>query len=135
MAARVPARLTRAEGRKFGLTVGGAFLVLTAVTVWRGHSRTATVLGVIAGSLMIAGLAMPTHLGGVERAWMQLAHAISRVTTPIVTALMYFVVLTPVGILRRTFGRNPLVHEPGTAGFWRPRPKDGRRTRSLERQF
>jgi hypothetical protein len=127
--------LTAAEGRKFAFTVGGAFLVLGAVTAWRGHSRTATVLTIVAGSLLIAGLAIPTHLGGVERAWMRLAHAISRVTTPIVTALMYFVVLTPVGILRRTFGRNPLVHQPGTAGYWRPHPKSGDARSRLERQF
>ena len=34
---RVPARLTPAEGRKFGLTVGAAFLVLAAIPWWRGH--------------------------------------------------------------------------------------------------
>src|SRR5207249_5300275 len=35
---RVPARLSAAEGRRFGLSVGGMFLVLGAVLWWRGHA-------------------------------------------------------------------------------------------------
>ncbi len=44
--ARVPARLTGAAGRKFGLTVGGAFLVLAALLYyWRHKETAAAVLG------------------------------------------------------------------------------------------
>ncbi len=43
---------------------------------------------------------------------MELAHLISKVTTPIVMGVMYLLVLTPVGLLRRTFGGNPMVHQP-----------------------
>ena len=135
MAARVPARLTAGQGRRFGLTVGGAFIVLASVMWWRDHPWAATTLGSLGGALALAGLAVPTHLGPVERAWMALAHAISRVTTPIVMAVMYFIVLTPVGLLRRVVATNPLVHEDTAAGFWRPRPAGRRRSASMERQF
>jgi len=66
---------------------------------------------------------------------MGLARAISRVTTPIVMAVMYFVVLMPVGLLRRTFGRDPLTHGEIEGGFWKRRPPKGRGTASMERQF
>lgn len=135
MARRVPARLTAGEGRRFGLTVGGAFLVMSAVAWWRGYDLVAAVMGAIGAALALAGLAVPTRLGPVERAWMRLAHAISRVTTPIVMAAMYFLVLTPVGVARRVFGGNPLVHEASDTGFWKPRPEGRRRTGSMERQF
>lgn len=135
MATRVSARLTPKEGRRFGLTVGAAFLVLAGLMWWRAHPLAAAVVGAIGGGLAVAGLILPTHLGPVERAWMALAHAISRVTTPIVMAVMYFVVLTPVGLLRRIFARNPLVHEEGMSGFWKSRPVKARRSASMERQF
>jgi hypothetical protein len=127
--------LTAAEGRRFGLTVGGAFLVIAAVVWWRGQLTASTVLAALGAILSLAGLAVPTRLGPVERAWMQLAHAISRVTTPVVMAVMYFGVITPSAVLRRAFGANPLVHAPADGGFWKTRPPGRRRSQSMERQF
>jgi hypothetical protein len=134
MATRIPAGLTAAEGRRFGLTVGAAFLVLTAFLVWRSHLKTAAVFGAIGTLLVIAGLAVPTRLGPVERGWMKFAHLISKVTTPIVMGVMYLLVLTPFGFLRRVFGGNPLEHAPDAGGYWKQRPA-GRGRSNLTRQF
>jgi len=134
LAAGIPARLTAAQGRRFGLTVGIAFLVIAGIVLWREHYKTATVLGSLGGLLAIAGLLVPTRLGPVERGWMRLAHAISKVTTPVVMGVMYLVVMTPFGIGRRLFGGNPLEHQPGEQGFWHARPAERRRS-NLSRQF
>jgi hypothetical protein len=134
MAAGVPARLTAAQGRRFGLTVGGAFLVFAAIAWWRGHPTTTNVLATLGGVLTVAGLIIPTYLGPVERAWMKLAHVISKVTTPIVMGVMYLLVLTPVGFLRRLFGGNPMVHVAQNASYWKSRP-EGRRAGNLMRQY
>jgi hypothetical protein len=127
--------LTAAEGRRFGLTVGVAFLVLAAILWWRAHPIGAVVLASLGGLLALGGLVLPTQMGPVERAWMRLALAISKVTTPIVMAVMYLVVITPVAWLRRGFGRNPLVHARDDGSYWQRRPEGSRRTSSLERQF
>jgi hypothetical protein len=116
------------------MTVGGAFLALAGVTWWRDHQWLATTFGSLAGALLVAALIIPAHLGPVERAWMALAHRISRVTTPIVMAVIYFIVLTPVGLLRRRAG-NPLVHAKTADGYWKLRPPGARRSASMERQF
>jgi hypothetical protein len=135
MAANLPARLTRREGRRFGFTVGGAFFAIGALAWWRDHLLVANVLGVLSGSLILAALLVPGHLGPVERAWMKLAHAISLVTTPIVMGVMYFVVITPIGLLRRLFGHNSIEHRPSGDGFWITRPVGKRRSASMEHQF
>ncbi len=135
MAERVPARLTAAQGRRFGLTVGLAFLVLAGIAWWRGHPTSVLVLGSLGMLLVLAGLIIPTQLGPVERAWMQLAHLISKVTTPIVMGIMYFGMLTVVGALRRAIGGNPMQVKEVNNSLWQPRPEGERRTRSLQRQF
>jgi hypothetical protein len=127
--------LTAAQGRRFGLTVGGAFAVLAAITWWRGHQWLMYAFSSLGTLLILAGLAIPTYLGPVERGWMALAHQISRVTTPIVMSAMYFIVLTPVGLLRRSLAGNSLVHTETAAGFWKQRPAGSRRSGSMERQF
>jgi hypothetical protein len=136
MAEGIRTRLTTAaQGRRFGLTVGGAFLALALLAWWRGHPTLATILGAPGGALALAGLVIPSYLGPVERGWMKLALAISRVTTPIVMGVMYLGVLYPVGVVRRTLGSNPLVHPLVEQSFWRSRPAGARRSASMRRQF
>ena len=135
MAAGIPARLSPAEGRKFGLTVGGAFIALAALTLWRQGPRTLQlVFASLGGALVLAALVVPTHLGPVQRAWMRFGAAIARVTTPIVTAVLFFGVFTPLGLLARLFGRNPLKRNVGGSSHWVARGPGATRSQ-LHRQF
>ena len=121
LARGIPARLTAAEGRKFAFTVGTAFLVFAGVALWRDHPVMWRVLAGLGGAFWLAGLTVPAHLGPVFRAWMGLAHLISRVTTPIFLGIVYFVVIMPVGVLMRVFGRNPVRHAAKNDSYWAPR--------------
>jgi hypothetical protein len=132
LADSVSARLTTAEGRRFGLTVGVAFLALAALVAWRGHATVGTLLGVLGALLGVAGLVVPERLGPVQRGWMSFALAISKVTTPIVMGVVYFLVLTPTGILRRTLAHNPLKPR-AEGGLWVTRSSENRG--DLTRQF
>ena len=115
MATGIPARLTKREGRKFAFTVGPAFLLVAGVGLWRGHSWLAWVAGPLGVALALAGVVLPARLGPLLRAWMRLALAISRLTTPVFLSLVYFGVILPVGLLRRSFGGNPLVRAEGAS--------------------
>ena len=136
MAHSVPARLsgsyTAAAGRKFGLTLGVAFVVLSLIARWRGHPTTFAVFGVLAIVMLGAGVVVPTSLASVERTWMAAANGLSRVTTPVFMAVLYYIVLTPVALMRRTIGGNPLVHRADRLGFWAER-RDVHG--SMDRQF
>jgi hypothetical protein len=133
LALAVSARLTRQEGRNFAFTVGLAFITLGTIAWWRGRETVSTAAWVVGGALLVAGLFVPTRLGPVQQAWMRLAHMMARVTTPIFMGIVYFVVLTPIAVLMRSFGRNPLTihHSPNTV--WVSRGQD--RRSDLERQF
>jgi hypothetical protein len=135
MAEGVPARLTAAEGRKFGLTVGLAFLALGSFAYWRGKHRTAAVLLTLGGVLVVAALVIPTLLGPVERAWMGLAHLISKVTTPIFMSVVYFVVITPIGYVKRLSGGSLGSKDDGVASRWEPHKPAVAVRESMERQF
>lgn len=129
--------LTRKEGMKFALTLSAAFAALGAVGVGRHRPITAQVLFALAATLLLLGLAVPARLGPVQRAWMALGHAIGRVTSPIVLGAVYYLALSPIAYLRRTFGTSPLSRDPTAATYWIHRtPQDAdERCRALERQF
>ena len=135
MAERVPARLTAAQGRKFGLTVGLAFAALGSIALWRGKQRTAMVLLALGGLLVLAALVVPTFLGPVERAWMGLAHLISKVTTPVFMGIVYFVVITPIGFIRRLSGGSIIAERERAASRWQPHTPAVAVRESMERQF
>jgi len=125
--------LSPAEGRKFGLTVGLAFLLLAAVVAWRGRSMVAGVFGVAGGVLFLSGLLVPGHLGPVQAAWMRFAHAISKVTTPIVMGIAYFVIITPIALVRRGVGKGLRSQPHREGGFWVV--DRGSKSTDMHRQF
>ena len=135
MAKGIPARLTAEEGRKFGLTVGAAFLALSGLLWWRGRHSAALVFMALGSLLVLAGLLLPARLGPIYRAWMGFALLLSRVTTPVFMGIVYFLILTPTGGIMRLFGKNPIRRPLSEGSFWVRRPAgDGRRGR-MEHQF
>jgi hypothetical protein len=60
---------------------------------------------------------------------MGLAGVLSKVTTPIFMGVVYFLVITPIGLLLRAMGRSPLP----VGGQWHAR--DAADRRRMERQF
>ena len=112
---------TAAQGRKFGITVGLAFAVLATISWWRGHHYPVYVLAALGGVLILGGLLIPRQLGPVERGWMQLAVLISKVTTPVFMGVVYFLVLFPIGLVMRAFGRNAVKHHAVNDSYWAPR--------------
>ena len=117
MAQRSPARLTPREGRKFAFTLAAAFGVLAGVSWWRESPRALLVFGAIAGAFALGGLVAPGNLGPVHRGWMGFAHALSRITTPIFMGIVYFLVITPIAVVRRAVGGNPLRAHSGATGW------------------
>jgi Saxitoxin biosynthesis operon protein SxtJ len=114
-----PARSAR-ELRRFGLTVGGMFLLLGLVSRWRGHAWPPLVLGTAGVLLVVPGLLAP-----VERTWMRFAEVMGRVNGRIILTAAYYLVVTPVGIVRRWL-RDPLdrTMRDGRTSVWVRRPAE-----------
>ncbi|MEO7996643.1 MAG: SxtJ family membrane protein [Gemmatimonadaceae bacterium] len=135
MAEGVSTRLTAAEGRKFGFTVGLAFAAISGILYWRGKHIASAVTGTLATLLILGALAVPTMLGPVEKAWMGLAHLLSKVTTPIFMGIVYFGVMTPFGYFRRATGKSPMLPVDSSISRWVPHNPPVNSGESMERQF
>lgn len=128
---------TASMGRRFAFTIAAAFAVFALIALWRESDTPGKIFGTLAVILALAGAAVPSKLEPVERGWMRLAHLLSRITTPVFMSIVYFVVLTPAGVIRRTFGSNPLIRDGARGSYWMARTqadKEARR-RKMERQF
>lgn len=131
----ISTRLSSAELRKFGFTVGGAFLALAAIGRLGAGNATITTLvtGSIGGALAVCGGIAPSILRPVYSAWMKLSKVLSRITTPVFLAVVYFLIFTPVGLFRRMIGKDALDRPLIAGSYWKTRAK--RQSDDMDRLF
>src|SRR5215471_12769880 len=123
--------------REFGLVVGGVFLLLSLWWIYRGKfhaiSQVTLPLGAV---LVLLGVILPRALVIPNKAWMSFAEGLSFVTTRIILAFVFFVIVTPIGFFKRLTGWDPL-HRRASAGdsYWRPYPERQKDPRHYEKMF
>jgi hypothetical protein len=129
-----PSRVT--ELRRFGLTVGGAFLVLGTLSRLRGHTTAPVVLWGLGVGLAVPGLVLPRILDPVQRVWMRAAMVLGEVNSRIILGILFFVVFTPVGFVLRRI-RDPLDRSwrVKRASDWVKRAAEPVSVERYERQF
>lgn len=89
---------------------------------------------VIAGVLLVWGLAAPGSLRPVYRGWMHFGLLLSKITTPIIMGIVFFIVITPMGLARRLAGKDALARHFEQTGTYRV-PSHKSPVRNLEKPF
>lgn len=123
------------EGIRSRLAAGGAppsnlrsfGLILSAVLSLAGWLAALKDLGAwpwllgLALGLFPTALLRPLWLLPVERRWMDFARVLAWVNTRVVLALIYYLVLTPYGLILRAVSGDPLDREwEKTPSYWKP---------------
>ena len=126
----------RAE-REFGLVVGGVFILLGVWWLYRGKFASANWVVLPLGSvLMLLGLIWPRALVLPNKAWMLLAEGLSFVTTRIILGAVFFLVVTPIGVVKRLSGWDPLSRRGARSdSYWRPYSERQRNPGHYEKMF
>ena len=123
------------EDRKFVITVATAFAIFAAILLWRNRQLAAIVAGTLGAALALLGLVAPRAVAPVRLAWMKGAHAMSRITTPIILGIVYFLVVTPIGLVRRLTGNSSLPPKKANESLWSTREVRARPPADMKRQF
>ena len=121
--------------RHFGLIVGGIF---AAIGLWpvlfraQGPRLWALALAV---ALVVPALVLPRSLTYVHRGWMAVGEALGWINTRIILSVIFYALVTPMGILMRRFGRDPMQRrfEPDATTY--RVPKSSRTAAHMTRQF
>jgi hypothetical protein len=114
------------ELRRFGLAFGGGLTVLGSLLLWRDKVPAPWVL-VGAGVVLLSALAAPRLLRPLEWLLARLFRLVTATLTYVVLTVVFFVVLTPMGLLRRLFGKDGLGlrPDPGRSSYWVDVEPDG----------
>jgi len=132
-------RLEEPQGssdRSFGFVFALFFLALALwPAVHRGVPRW-WALGVSAVFLLLA-VASPSTLAPLNWAWTRLARTLNKIVNPVVTAALFYLAFTPVGLLMRLTGGDPLHlrFNPDAKTYWIEKQPPGPPPETMARQF
>lgn len=123
------------ELRKFGVAMLVGFSFIGAFLFWRGHPTAGTaclVFGLAAGGLGLTGtrVALPVYL-----AWMGIAFVAGNVVSRVLIALLFYLLITPMGLVMRLVGRDKLALKPTNDSSYWTDVSDDEIDSDYERQF
>jgi hypothetical protein len=123
--------------RKFGLVVGGFFLVLGGLLIfWRHRTAAGSALAAAGALLVLLAAAAPALLAAPHRWWLKFSHVLAAVNGFLFLSIVFFLILTPLGVVLRLFGRDELRRRgPSPASMWEPYPERNRDRRHFEKIF
>jgi hypothetical protein len=122
--------------RSFGLVFAAVFVVLTIWPALHGGSMRWWASAVAAAFAVIA-MTKPSILGALNRAWTKLGILMGRFVSPIALGILFYAVLTPIGVLMRLTGADPLrLKRDATSNtYWITREPPGPAPGSMDKQF
>jgi hypothetical protein len=100
--------ITNQKLRSFAFTVGSIFalIALWPVIIRAGDPHGWAV--VVTACLLAPAVVFPRSLVWVYRGWMGLGHVLGWINTRIILGFIFYFVVTPIGIIRRWLGKDPM---------------------------
>lgn len=123
--------------RTFGFVFTGIFLIVSAY-LWSQDSQTTTIqiFLVLALVFFVFALLMPVALRPLNKAWYKLGLLMGRVVSPIVLGILFFILISPIAIVMRLAGRDPLkLRKQDVQSHWIDRAPPGPESTSFKDQF
>jgi len=126
----------RKELRRFAITVGTVFGLLGLLFLWR-QKDTAPWFILIASFLLFFGLTFPKVLKPIQKIWMSFALIMGWFVTRVILAVLFYCVVTPIGIVARVFSKDSLgmKFDPRAQTYWIPKPSQSDDKKGCENQF
>jgi fatty acid desaturase len=135
---RINRNPTRKQLNQFGFIWLGFMAFFGAVAWFKFDAPAAArALWVSAAVVPMIGWLAPRFMRWVFVGMSYAAWPIGFVVSHVVLALVYYLVFTPIGLLMRVFGYDPMERraDPDAAGYWVERAREARDPRSYFRQF
>ena len=124
---------SRENNKGFGLLFFAVFLIIGLWPIINGDSPR-IIFFIIGLIFLILGLVNSKILTPLNKAWVKFGELLGKIIAPIVMAGVYFIVLTPISIIVRLFGKDLLKvkFSDKSKSYWIKRDID---LGSMDKQF
>lgn len=123
--------------RSFGLLFTLVFILGGIYTVYKSLPPASTfILFLMAILFLAASLLKPRLLTQLNKSWFLLGFLMGKLVTPIVLGIIFFLLITPIAVITRVFGRDELkLYKKITKSHWVDRNPAGPEPMSFKNQF
>ncbi len=128
--------LKGSSNRSFGFIFAVFFVLVGTLPVLHHHAYRPWAL-ILAVAIFAVALVIPNILAPLNKLWMQLGLLLSKVMTPIIVGIMFYVFVSPMAMVMRLMGKDPLKLKLSseTSSYWVERTPPGPEPKSLRNQF
>jgi Saxitoxin biosynthesis operon protein SxtJ len=125
-----------ASNRSFGIVFAIFFAVIGCLPLLAGHGVRIWSL-VVSPVLVFFALLLPSALAPLNRAWLWFGLRLHGFVSPIALGIMFFLVITPMGLAMRAIGKDPLrlKFDEASKSYWVERTPPGPPPESFTDQF
>lgn len=122
--------------RGFGLVFAAVFLIIAAWPLMHLQAPRWWALGLAAAMGAIAA-AKPSLLSHANRLWTRFGVALGNIAGPLAVGVLFYAIVTPLGLLMRLTGKDPLrlSIDAAAESYWIARRPPGPPPDSLTNQF
>ena len=122
--------------RNFGLVMAAFFSLVALWPLVRAESVRWWALGAALVFVLLT-LLWRAPLAPLNKMWMKLGALLYLIVSPIVMALLFYLTVTPLALLMRVLGKDPLRlrRDPNAASYWIERTPPGPMPESMKNQF
>ncbi len=122
--------------RTFGYTLAAVLALIGLFPLLHGRTVRWWALG-IGAAFLVAAAANASALGPLNRVWIRLGALLNRIVSPIVSALVFYVAVTPIALMMRLSGKDPLRLrlDPKADSYWLHRNPPGPEPGTMVNQF
>jgi hypothetical protein len=131
-----PAPVAGSSNRVFGFVFAG-FFALVAGYSWCSGGHWWTWYLTAAAAFGAVALAAPVLLAPLNRLWSAFGLLLHKVMNPLIMGVIFFGVVTPIGLLMRVLNKRPLDlrYHSTDATYWKKRPAEEPNPRAMTQQF
>jgi hypothetical protein len=124
------------ELRQFGWVMGVALGILSLFLFLKARPA-APYLSGTAGLFILLTLILPQILLPLQKLWMSLAVVLGFFVSRLILIFLFYLILTPVGLLARLLGKSFLIRkiEPSTPSYWVKRSERPLSPSDYQKQF
>ena len=124
------------QARKTALVVAAVFFAIALWNMYRGRLTPVAAFAGIAAGLTLIVLFVPVAARAFHRFWMGIAAVLGYVNSRILLSLLYYGLFTPVGLVRRLLGRDPMKRRGSAqSSYWVTRENTRQTKDQFERLF
>ena len=122
--------------RDFGLITGALFAVIFGLLLpWKFEWTWPIWPWVILAVLSLMAFSAPMQLRPVYRVWMRIGLAIGSVMSRVILGFVFFLVVTPIGIMMRATGKDPMNRQLDANVDSYREPMSENKSNSFDRPF